>query len=419
MNPIKGDGVYAGEMNNTAVYGANDYVITDGQKNSLTFKYLFEFALSFGDRTTGSEGADAAAEYLSLFFMNNGYAPHTFEDKGLVDENGGMAFFVEGEKGKKIPAKNIVFSKESADNPAKLSVIIGAHYDNSTFDGNADGASDNASGIAVLLGLAEALKDVELDFNVIFTAFAAEEQGLLGSKYFVSKMSEKEKANTLLFVNLDCVSGGDKLYLYVDEVNRKHGKYLFDLSKDKNLFERFGEDLFMMPNDRIILVSDEFSGLPYMSYAMLSDHAPFFKAGMNIAYFMSANFDVKDTFDLRESKTHPNIVNTKNDNLKTYLEYYGESGHKKGDAVVDLLAAALVDNAFISVMRESRLTSRPYAFLYNDIFYAGIHVIAFCAVLTLIYFVYKKLDKMNGGGKDSEPDVKTAEDIVVFEEFNI
>lgn len=75
-------------------------------------------------------------------------------------------------------------------------IVLGAHYDHLGLNGASSkkpdtvgvhhGADDNASGTAALLELAEKLatNKVSLKRSIIFIAFGAEEQGLLGSKYF-------------------------------------------------------------------------------------------------------------------------------------------------------------------------------------------------------------------------------------------
>ncbi len=49
-----------------------------------------------------------------------------------------------------------------------------------------NGAMDNASGIATLLGAARRLGDAPPRRSIVFLALTAEEQGLLGSRYFAA-----------------------------------------------------------------------------------------------------------------------------------------------------------------------------------------------------------------------------------------
>jgi len=73
------------------------------------------------------------------------------------------------------------------------SVLVGGHYDHLGFgppiagDSIYNGAIDNASGVAGILTLAEAFvrSGVRTDRSILFTAFGAEESGLLGSSAYV------------------------------------------------------------------------------------------------------------------------------------------------------------------------------------------------------------------------------------------
>ncbi len=69
-------------------------------------------------------------------------------------------------------------------------IILTAHYDSRTIDpvdgeGAAPGANDNASGVALLIELARLMSSRPWNKTIMFVAFAAEEQGTFGSKYFV------------------------------------------------------------------------------------------------------------------------------------------------------------------------------------------------------------------------------------------
>lgn len=96
-------------------------------------------------------------------------------------------------------------------------VFVGAHFDhlgygeygNSRYIGAPqihNGADDNASGVAMMLALAQRLEKnkKELKHNYVFIAFSAEELGLLGSKAFVN--SELfDKYNPTYMMNFDMV----------------------------------------------------------------------------------------------------------------------------------------------------------------------------------------------------------------------
>jgi len=102
------------------------------------------------------------------------------------------------------------------DNKAKYTVIIGAHYDhigwgeeNSTYTGEKaihNGADDNASGVAVMIEIANRLRKNKKakNNNYLFIAFSGEEKGLLGSSNFVKNPSiDLNSVNYM--INLDMV----------------------------------------------------------------------------------------------------------------------------------------------------------------------------------------------------------------------
>ena len=97
-------------------------------------------------------------------------------------------------------------------------IVVGAHMDHlgmgtssSLAPGEVavhNGADDNASGVAVMLALAEgfaALAPEHRPHDLVFVAFGAEEMGLLGSKYLVETMDGAERQRVLAMINFDMV----------------------------------------------------------------------------------------------------------------------------------------------------------------------------------------------------------------------
>jgi hypothetical protein len=105
-------------------------------------------------------------------------------------------------------------------------IIIGAHYDHLGRGGEGSlapeqtgtihpGADDNASGTAVMMGLARAFAAAGgTARTLVFIAFSGEEMGLLGSAHYV-KHPVVPLDRTVLMVNLDMVGRlrNDKLYV--------------------------------------------------------------------------------------------------------------------------------------------------------------------------------------------------------------
>lgn len=84
----------------------------------------------------------------------------------------------------------------------KKTLIISAHYDTTS---DTKGVVDNGSGVAAVLGIAEALKDVALPFNIKFIFFGSEEYHVYGSKYYLSQLKEAEKKNIIGCINIDMI----------------------------------------------------------------------------------------------------------------------------------------------------------------------------------------------------------------------
>jgi alkaline phosphatase isozyme conversion protein len=97
-------------------------------------------------------------------------------------------------------------------------ILLGAHYDSAPSSSVLDrsqleGSNDNASGVGVLLELAQRL-EAKTTHTVKFLFFGAEEIGLVGSEYYANSLSPQDIDNTLLMVNLDSLVVGDKLYFH-------------------------------------------------------------------------------------------------------------------------------------------------------------------------------------------------------------
>jgi aminopeptidase YwaD len=102
------------------------------------------------------------------------------------------------------------------NNGAACTIVIGAHYDHlgygesggSLYRGEPaihNGADDNASGVALILELADQLKkDRANSFNYLFIAFSGEELGLYGSKSIANFITETNECYNYM-LNFDMV----------------------------------------------------------------------------------------------------------------------------------------------------------------------------------------------------------------------
>jgi hypothetical protein len=133
--------------------------------------------------------------------------------------------------------RNIIGWIEGSDPTLRHEVVIlGAHLDHVGMNHLLmPGANDNASGVAVLLGTAEALSKVSgsLKRSVLFILFGAEEQGVKGSEYYVSH-PVVPNANVKAFINLESIGRGEKISVGAGEnypqlwsvLDRMNAKYI-------------------------------------------------------------------------------------------------------------------------------------------------------------------------------------------------
>ncbi len=84
-------------------------------------------------------------------------------------------------------------------------IVVGAHLDKVS---SGMGAVDDWSGAAMLPSLYEGMVDHPPVHTYIFIAFSGEEDGLVGSRFYVSNLPEEERAKIVAMVNLECLGLG-------------------------------------------------------------------------------------------------------------------------------------------------------------------------------------------------------------------
>jgi len=169
-------------------------------------------------------------------------------------------------------SRNVVVEKPALGGGA-ASVVLGGHYD--TVPG-VPGANDNGSGIATLLAMAEAVKDVPYPFVLRFIAFGSEELGLLGSKEYVASLTAEEREAVVAILNFDALGTSSAPGILASDDLAERVERLAD-ALDIGLVRHFG-----LGNSS-------------------SDHAPFADAGIPFVFFLGDDFSrihtAEDTLD--------------------------------------------------------------------------------------------------------------------------
>ena len=144
-------------------------------------------------RATGTHAGMSAARFIEVLFRQYDLEPlfgSSFYQPFIADSLYGTV------------GRNVAGIVRSAV-PSDEYVLISAHYDHlGILNGNVyNGADDNASGVTVLLNLADMFGTMKKtktgpDKNIIFAALDAKELNMAGSKALIDKLLRKEPTNT-------------------------------------------------------------------------------------------------------------------------------------------------------------------------------------------------------------------------------
>jgi aminopeptidase YwaD len=140
-------------------------------------------------------------------------------------------------------------------------IVVGAHYDHLGRmgpDALFPGANDNASGVAMLLALAEHFAKHPARHNILFVAFAGEEAGLLGSEWCVVDRPI-DLSQVRMMISLDILGTGDD------------GITVVNATAEKATY------------DRLVAINEARGHLPQVKArgpTCNSDHCPFVKRGI-------------------------------------------------------------------------------------------------------------------------------------------
>ena len=114
------------------------------------------------------------------------------------------------------PSRNIIAELSGSEEGV---VVVGAHFDTVP---DSIGASDNSSGMGVLLAIAEWAADKSFPFTIRFIAFGSEETGLHGSEHYVDELTTEELEEIYVMINVDSVGSGSRLRVLGDRWLTNH-----------------------------------------------------------------------------------------------------------------------------------------------------------------------------------------------------
>lgn len=356
-------------------------------------------------RMTGTSGAEAAAQWIAAEFERLGLEDPVVKT-GESDKDYIKSFEIQESasifnmRPASVTAYNAAGILRVPDKRLKT-IVIGSNYDNlygqqylQGYTNKSEGALDNASGVCAMLAIAAAVTDnaakgILPDFNIMFAAFGANNDGFLGSADFVSNPGgySISLSDIALMVNLSCVAGGDKLYMYCDEVDTLHETHIKSLADSQN--NAYGLNL-PPKNKKIIL--DSSSPLQYSHKGLEGDHYYFWANNINTAYFFGYNWDINALGNTESAGGA--IAGTESDSLDRLFNEFYKDGAGMADSAVNIIKAVIYDAGTAAALSQSQSEKYDYgAFvanpLYPFIFQIAVIVIL-CVCFTLLYFNGKK-----------------------------
>ena len=191
----------------TTVVLDESYPLTFSEESiKADMTYLVE---TLGIRQAGSDNEHLAQEYVAGEFEKCGYDVRT-QDVTLSQPVGTSSW-------------NVIATKYGTKN-TDMTIYVTAHVDSVP---RGPGANDNASGIAGMLALARAFKDIETNYNICFVSFCGEEYGKQGSAYFAQNMTESQKLNAIVGYNLDMIAtkNSDCKYMLMMSASNENGSF--------------------------------------------------------------------------------------------------------------------------------------------------------------------------------------------------
>ena len=173
------------------VYNANYAAVVNQCSSSNILTNLTEYE-ALGVKRRGTAALDNTLNWLKNKYLSYGYTASQITEDSYTYT------------GSTAVCKNLVVTKIGTLYPNTF-IIIDGHYDSIS----GTGTNDNGSGLVCILEVARLLQNIPTQYSIKFINFSGEEDGLFGSKHFVSSVvnATTPKMDIKLVFNLDEVGG--------------------------------------------------------------------------------------------------------------------------------------------------------------------------------------------------------------------
>jgi len=254
------------KLENAVKHGAKGMLYNYGPIGNPNNAYDVNFIYSHvGDSVVADIFAGTGRKHDEVVKnIKDNLKPQSFNTKKVVTIKNVTEHFPDG------IGCNVIGLLEGSDPELKNEVIIiGGHLDHlGRCYEIMPGANDNASAVAVILGVAEALANYpdKLKRSVMFLCFGAEEQAVVGSKiYLENPKFPLEK--TICLINMDGVGCGDKLTALAAENYPELWKY-FQKANDQYIHRIIKTPYFSnIARPRLDAARFMWKGVPTLSFS--------------------------------------------------------------------------------------------------------------------------------------------------------
>lgn len=212
--------------------------------------------------------------------------------------------------------RNNVLAESWGGDPDKIT-LFGAHSDSVA---SSPGLNDNGSGIIGLIEVAKQLSAFRVSNKIRFAWWSGEEQGLLGSRHYISILSTAEKEKIKGYLNFDMIASPNFRYGILADLNLNNTKL----------------PVAALESSKIAAVFAEFyrsQGLhfQYTAFAGNSDYAPFLSAGIPVGGIDTGGSHNKTS---KEVEIFGGVIGAP----------YDDNYHRPGDTVNNINTTALLVN---------------------------------------------------------------------------
>ncbi|MFF2752475.1 M28 family metallopeptidase [Psychrobacillus sp. NPDC058041] len=276
-----------------------------------------------------------------------------------------------------ITAHNVVGKiPGNGDSVGKQAIVISAHFDHVGTAGKSIflGSVDNATGLTGVMNLAKILKDNSkvkpFSSDILFVAFNAEENNLIGSAAFVEEIASEY--DSIININLDCIGikDGGNISFVGESSSSSNLNELFEEIAGNQEVESTSilEDFAIMTSDHVSFLRNNFQAINISQERFDKIHTTEDTPAYTDSKPLKAAIELVQTF----VNNHHNTKFEKLDNYVTSYNNFDEDMYKNGMNFGEYkkVSASGVDRLVINLDREmTQKESEDILATFTDISY--------------------------------------------------